>query len=98
MPGGARRSSGRQRGSPARQRNSSLLVSARQLQALVRQHHDQRPSNDEPPILYKRRPGRALRWLEAKPRPRTELEEDRQLRVRNRSQPEWLTKRGVRDG
>src|SRR2546425_831375 len=36
MLAGARRWSGRQRGSPARQRNSSLVVSARQLQALVR--------------------------------------------------------------
>src|SRR6266550_6445462 len=36
MPEGARRHSGRQRGWPARQHNSSLLVSARQLQALVR--------------------------------------------------------------
>src|SRR6266487_7136394 len=36
MPGGARRWSGRQRGWVARQRNSSLLLSARQLQALVR--------------------------------------------------------------
>src|SRR5438876_8359770 len=36
MAAGARRGSGRQKGSPARQRNSSLLVSARQLQALVR--------------------------------------------------------------
>src|SRR2546427_1885203 len=39
MPGGARRWSGRQKGWPARQRHSSLLVSARQLQALVRQRH-----------------------------------------------------------
>src|SRR6266568_3041458 len=38
MPAGARRWSGRRKGSPARQRNSSLLVSARQLQALVRPH------------------------------------------------------------
>src|SRR2546422_955056 len=37
MAGGARRWSGRQKGKPARQRNSSLLVSARQLQAHVRQ-------------------------------------------------------------
>src|SRR5437879_5081876 len=36
MAAGARRRSGKQKGSPARQRNSSLLVSARQLQALVR--------------------------------------------------------------
>src|SRR6266513_183258 len=36
MPAGARRWSGREKGSLARQRNSSLLVSARQLQALVR--------------------------------------------------------------
>src|SRR5881396_2236656 len=36
MPAAARRWSGRQKGSPARQRNSSLLVGARQLQALVR--------------------------------------------------------------
>src|SRR6266480_452570 len=36
MVAGVRRWSGRQRGSPARQRNSSLLGSARQLQALVR--------------------------------------------------------------
>src|SRR5438046_2411327 len=38
MAAGARRWSGRHKGWPARQRNSSLLVSARQLQALVRQH------------------------------------------------------------
>src|SRR2546427_8067042 len=38
MPRGARSRSGRQRGWPARQRNSSLLVSARQLQAHVRLH------------------------------------------------------------
>src|SRR5437867_10084031 len=37
MQAGARRRSGRQKGWPARQRNSSLLESARQLQALVRQ-------------------------------------------------------------
>src|SRR6266571_545526 len=37
MPAGARQWSGREKGWPARQRNSSLLVSARQLQALVRQ-------------------------------------------------------------
>src|SRR6266571_74274 len=37
MPAGARRWSGRQKGWLARQRNSSLLVRARQLQALVRQ-------------------------------------------------------------
>src|SRR5437868_2669718 len=36
MPAGARSWSRRQRGQPARQHNSSLLVSARQLQALVR--------------------------------------------------------------
>jgi len=36
-PAGARRRSGRKKGSAARQRNSSLLVSARQLQAHVRQ-------------------------------------------------------------
>src|SRR2546426_12742790 len=42
MAGGARRWSGRQKGKPASQRNSSLLVSARQLQAHVRQ---------QPPLL-----------------------------------------------
>src|SRR5437016_5557415 len=36
MPVGARRRSSRKKGWPARQHNSSLLVSARQLQALVR--------------------------------------------------------------
>src|SRR5438046_2498746 len=36
MAAGARRRSGRKKGPPARQRNSSLLVSARQLQAPVR--------------------------------------------------------------
>src|SRR2546430_10867985 len=36
-PAGAGRWSGREKGWPARQRNSSLLVSARQLQAHVRQ-------------------------------------------------------------
>src|SRR5438067_13579215 len=36
MRAGARRRSGRHKGWPARQRNSSLLASARQLQALVR--------------------------------------------------------------
>src|SRR5437899_12239340 len=36
MAAGTRRWSGREKGWPARQRNSSLLVSARQLQALVR--------------------------------------------------------------
>src|SRR6266853_250578 len=40
MRAGARRWSGRQKGWPARQRNSSLLVSARQLQAHVRQRAD----------------------------------------------------------
>src|SRR6266576_1954703 len=39
MSAGARRCSGRNKGWPARQHNSSLLVSARQLQALVRQRH-----------------------------------------------------------
>jgi len=38
MPAGARRRSGRQRGYSARQRNCSLLASARQLQAHVTQH------------------------------------------------------------
>src|SRR6266702_5224096 len=38
MPAGARSWSRRQKGWPARQRNSSLLVSARQLQAHVRRH------------------------------------------------------------
>src|SRR5207248_10595418 len=38
MAAGARRWRRREKGSRARQRNSSLLVSARQLQALVRPH------------------------------------------------------------
>src|SRR5437764_3076347 len=38
MAAGARRWTRREKGSRARQRNSSLLASARQLQALVRQH------------------------------------------------------------
>src|SRR6266516_2050482 len=42
-PAGARRWSGRQKGSPAKQRNSSLLVSARQVQALVRRPLRARP-------------------------------------------------------
>src|SRR2546425_1026729 len=43
MVAGARRWSGRQRGWPESQRHSSLLVSARQLQALVR--HQRSPSS-----------------------------------------------------
>src|SRR5260370_37550261 len=51
MPAGARRWSGRQRGQPARQRNSSLLVSARQLQALVRRRAALRLEVQRPPQL-----------------------------------------------
>src|ERR1041385_1562903 len=49
MPAGARRRGGRQRGWPARQRNSSLLVSARQLQAHVRRLLTEVLPHESPP-------------------------------------------------
>src|SRR5437867_7534067 len=78
MPVGVRRWSDRQKGLQARQRNSSLLVSARQLQALVRrrgsmgphlallilEHARRRISSDRPREEHESNEPRVLHYLE----------------------------------
>src|SRR6266436_486011 len=76
MPAGTGRLSRRQKGSPGRQRDSSLLVSARQLQALVRRRYHWRfaiqlDKNETkyPPTMVTTAKGRDQVWSHGGPYP-----------------------------